>query len=150
MKLFKQAIFIVSISFLVYSCNKEKKLVLPENLELVSAKPEYLNGFKGFREYEKTYVAFVSDHDPKTQLYRIELAVEDCIKKGLGYMIYVAGTNNSNIEEILNKLNYQYAVYADTNSEFKTANEIGDLYYAGFIIDKQGTYLSSPMINFRR
>ncbi|WP_452610894.1 hypothetical protein [Roseivirga echinicomitans] len=125
-------------------------MTLPENLELVAAKPEYLSGFKNYKEYGKTYVAYISDHDPKTQLYRIELALQECIEKRMGYMIYVSGTEKNDIEEILKKLNYKYAVYSDVNSEFKTANGIEDLYYAGFIVDKKGAFITAPMINFRR
>lgn len=132
------------------SCSQGREIVLPEDLELIAQKSSIAEEYKDYSEFNKAFVAYIGKQDPKTQLYRIELALQDAVDKGLGYMIYVSGTSPKELKEILVDLDYGFAVYADVDSQFKDANDIDeDIRYTGLIINSKGDYLSSPMIHWR-
>ncbi|MGW8122314.1 hypothetical protein ACV07N_06595 [Roseivirga echinicomitans] len=141
---------ILLFATLISSCSSEaRKLVLPE-LPVVSIQPKAENDKSPFELTRKTYVAYFYRKSQKTRLYQIELAVADCIKKNMDYLIYVEADSEAEVKQWLTELDYKYAVVVDKESLFRQANNETIEGYNGYIVNKDREILGSPQIRYRQ
>ncbi|KYG76690.1 hypothetical protein [Roseivirga echinicomitans] len=138
------------LAALSFSCSSgPRKLILPE-LPVVSIQPKAENQKSPFELKRNTYVAYIYRKWQKDNLYRIELAVADCIKKNMGYLIYVEADSETKVKQWLTELDYKYDVVVDKESLFRQANGETIEGYNGYIIDKDREILGSPRIRYRQ
>ena len=143
--------FICSLGLILVlaSCtNGPKKLVLPI-LPLVTNLGENAETNSPSKLKQKTYVAYIYRKSQKDKLYLIELAVADCIKKNMDYLIYVEAESQQEVRKWLKELNYPYSVAVDTAGLFREANNESIEGYNGYIVNKNKEILGSPLIHMR-
>lgn len=146
----KTILLFFMVSALMYSCSSgPRKLILPV-LPVVSIQPEYENVKSPFELTRKTYVAYIYRKSQKTRLYQIELAVADCIKKNMDYLIYLEADSEAEVKQWLTELDYKYFVVVDKESLFREANNEMIEGYNGYIINKDREILESPQIYYRK
>ncbi|WP_339606475.1 hypothetical protein [uncultured Roseivirga sp.] len=147
----KKSIFLcILIIPLMFSCSSgPRKLVLPE-LPVVSIQPKPENAKSPFELTRKTYVAYIYKKWQKDRLYGIELAVADCIKKNMDYLIYVEADSEVEVKQWLTELDYKYSVIWDKESLFREANSETFEGYIGYIINKDKEVLGIPTIQYRQ
>ncbi|KYG82063.1 hypothetical protein EV198_2675 [Roseivirga ehrenbergii] len=142
-------LFFVIVALMLSCSSGPRKLVLPE-LPVVSTQPEAENAKSPFDLTRKTYVAYIYKKWQKDNLYRIELAVADCIKKNMDYLIYVEADSETEVKQWLTELDYKYSVVLDKESLFREANGESIEGYNGYIINKDREILGSPTIQYRK
>ena len=141
---------ILGYFIVISSCTEKRAIIYPEGLQLIGKEDTMIKNYKDYSKFNKSFVAYIGSQNPKTELYRIELALQDAVDKGMGYVIYVSGTPANEVKKTLKDLDYNFAVYVDINSQFQSANDIeSTLRYTGFIVNSKGEYLSSPLIHYR-
>ncbi|WP_323757477.1 hypothetical protein [Roseivirga sp.] len=146
----KKLLFLLLLfAALSFSCSSgTRKLILPE-LPVVSIHHNAENEKSPFVLTQNTYVAYIYRKWQKDNLYRIELAVADCIKKNMDYLIYVEADSEAEVKQWLTELNYKYSVVVDEESLFREANGESIEGYNGYIINKEREILGSPRIRYR-
>ncbi|WP_421976945.1 hypothetical protein [Roseivirga seohaensis] len=142
-------LFLVIVALMLSCSSGPRKLVLPE-LSVVSTQPEAENAKSPFELTRNTYVAYIYKKWQKDRLYQIELAVADCIKKNMDYLIYVEADSETEVKQWLTELDYKYSVVVDKESLFREANGESIEGYNGYIINKDREILGSPTIQYRQ